>query len=101
MRCARSAPGFPAGTGAIWGAPARRRSCGRAGPPAVGRLGRGPAPRAGAERRAGLSLSLLDLREAGGTVETRRIPLMFNYHTYQVFFSGLRVPADQLIGAEG
>src|SRR5215831_15895866 len=45
------------------------------------------------DRAAGLSLFLLDLREAGGTVETRRIPLMFNYHTYQVFFSGLRVPA--------
>jgi len=54
-----------------------------------------------ADRAAGLSLLLVDLREAGGAVETRRIPLMFNYHTYQVFFSGLRVPAGNLIGAEG
>src|SRR6516162_7540516 len=54
-----------------------------------------------ADRAAGLSLLLVDLREAGGTVETRRIPLMFNYHTYQVFFSGLRVPAGNLIGVEG
>src|SRR5215468_3488435 len=46
-------------------------------------------------------LLLVDLREAGGAVETRRIPLMFNYHTYQVFFSGLRVPAGNLIGEEG
>src|SRR6266702_3542903 len=45
------------------------------------------------DRAAGLSLFLVDLREAGGAVQTRRIPLMFNYHTYQVFFSGLRVPA--------
>src|SRR5215467_12735936 len=58
-------------------------------------------PPTGADRAAGLSLFLVDLREAGGTVETRRIPLMFNYHTYQVFFSGLRVPAGQLIGVEG
>ena len=58
-------------------------------------------PPAEADRTAGLSLFLLDLREAGGTLETRRIPLMFNYHTYQVFFSGLRVPAGQLIGVEG
>src|SRR5215471_272306 len=58
-------------------------------------------PPTAADRAAGLSLFLLDLREAGGTVETRRIPLMFNYHTYQVFFSGLRVPAGHLIGAEG
>src|SRR5437763_1335739 len=39
--------------------------------------------------------------QAGGAVETRRIPLMFNYHTYQVFFSGLRVPAGNLIGVAG
>ena len=58
-------------------------------------------PPTAADRAAGLSLLLIDLREAGGTVETRRIPLMFNYHTYQVFFSGLRVPAGNLIGAEG
>jgi acyl-CoA dehydrogenase len=58
-------------------------------------------PPAAADRAAGLSLFLVDLREAGGTVETRRIPLMFNYHTYQVFFSGLRVPAGNLIGVEG
>src|SRR5215510_5503973 len=49
-------------------------------------------PPTAADRAAGLSLFLVDLREAGGAVATRRIPLMFNYHTYQVFFSGLRVP---------
>ena len=54
-----------------------------------------------ADRAAGLSLFLVDLREARGAVQTRRIPLMFNYHTYQVFFSGLRVPAGNLIGVAG
>ena len=52
-------------------------------------------------RTDGLSLFLVDLREAGGAIETRRIPMMFNHHTYQVFISGLRVPAANLIGAEG
>jgi acyl-CoA dehydrogenase len=52
-------------------------------------------------RAEGLSLFLVDLREAGGAIETRRIPMMFNHHTYQVFISGLRVPAGNLIGQEG
>ena len=52
-------------------------------------------------RTDGLSLFLVDLREAGGAVEARRIPVMFNHHTYQVFISGLRVPAENLIGHEG
>jgi acyl-CoA dehydrogenase len=55
--------------------------------------------RTGGPGAEGLSLFLVDLR-AGG-VETRRIPLMFNHHSYQVFFTGLRVPAENLIGAEG
>jgi acyl-CoA dehydrogenase len=52
-------------------------------------------------RTDGLSLFLVDLREAGDAIEARRIPMMFNHHTYQVFISGLRVPAANLIGAEG
>ncbi len=54
-----------------------------------------------ASRTGGLSLFLVDLREAGGAIQARRIPLMFNHHTYQVFISGLRVPAGNLIGEEG
>lgn len=54
-----------------------------------------------ANRTDGLSLFLADLREAGTAVETRRIPMMFNHHTYQVFISGLRVPAENLVGEEG
>lgn len=53
-------------------------------------------------RTEGLSLFLVDMRAAAdGAIETRRIPMMFNHHTYQVFFSGLRVPAENLIGTEG
>jgi acyl-CoA dehydrogenase len=59
-----------------------------------------PADRV-SSRTEGLSLFLVDLREAGGAIETRRIPMMFNHHTYQVFISGLRVPARNLIGQEG
>lgn len=55
----------------------------------------------GAPHTEGLSLFLVDLREAGGAIETRRIPMMFNHHTYQLFISGLRVPAENLIGEEG
>jgi acyl-CoA dehydrogenase len=54
-----------------------------------------------ASRTEGLSLFLVDLREAGDAIETRRIPMMFNYHTYQVFISDLRVSAKNLIGEEG
>ncbi|HLI15871.1 MAG TPA: acyl-CoA dehydrogenase family protein [Acidimicrobiales bacterium] len=55
------------------------------------------------QRTDGLSLFLVDLREArrAGTIETHRIPVMFNHHTYQVFLSDLEVPAENLIGAEG
>jgi acyl-CoA dehydrogenase len=59
-----------------------------------------PAAQA-ASRTEGLSLLLVDLRDAGCAIETRRIPMMFNHHTYQVFISDLRVPAENLIGAEG
>jgi acyl-CoA dehydrogenase len=52
-------------------------------------------------RTDGLSLFLVDLREAGDAIETRRIPMMFNHHTYQMFISGLRVPSANRIGAEG
>ncbi len=57
--------------------------------------------RTSAAGRDGLSLFLADLRPAGDAVQYRRIPVMFNHHTYQVFISGLRVPAANLIGIEG
>jgi acyl-CoA dehydrogenase len=54
-----------------------------------------------ARTEGGLSLFLVDLRESGDGMSTRRIPLMFNHHSYQVFFDGLRVPASNLVGVEG
>ncbi len=54
------------------------------------------------ERRTdGLSVFLVDLREAGDGIEWSRIPLMFNHHSYQLFLNELRIPASQLIGEEG
>lgn len=52
-------------------------------------------------KTAGLSIFLVDLREAGAAIQTQRIPLMFNHHTYQVFISDLEVPAENLVGEEG
>jgi acyl-CoA dehydrogenase len=55
-----------------------------------------------AERRTdGMSVFLVDLREAGSSVEHRRIPLMFNHHTYQLFITDLEIPRDHLVGEEG
>lgn len=52
-------------------------------------------------RTDGLSVLLVDLREAGDAVQVSRIPVMFNHHTYQVFISDLEVPVENLIGEEG
>ncbi len=57
-----------------------------------------PSPK---ERAVGLSVLLVDLRDAGSAIETRRIPMMFNHHTYEVFMNDLEVPAENLIGEEG
>ena len=56
----------------------------------------------GAKRSAGLSVFLIDLREAHGNgLEIRPLPAMVNHHATEVFFDGLRIPADSLIGNEG
>ncbi len=49
----------------------------------------------------GLSLFLVDLNEAGSSIEARRIPMMFNLHTYQVFLTDLVVPAENVVGEVG
>ncbi|RME50849.1 MAG: acyl-CoA dehydrogenase, partial [Caldilineae bacterium] len=55
-----------------------------------------------AKRTEGLSLFLVDLREAvGHGVTIRPIETMINHHTTEVFFDGLRVPAENRIGEEG
>ncbi len=57
----------------------------------------------GGDRTRGLSIFLVDLREArrAGTLVATRTRTMFNYETYQVEYVGLRIPADGLIGEEG
>jgi acyl-CoA dehydrogenase len=52
------------------------------------------------KRSSGLSVFLVDLREAEGlTVKPRRV--MMNNATTELVFEGLRVPAEDLIGEEG
>jgi acyl-CoA dehydrogenase len=53
------------------------------------------------ERTKGLSVFLVDLKAARGTIEIRPMEMMFNHHTYTLFFDGLELPADNLIGEEG
>ncbi|HLI28325.1 MAG TPA: acyl-CoA dehydrogenase family protein [Chloroflexota bacterium] len=53
------------------------------------------------DKTRGLSVFLVDLREAGGAIDVRPIDLMINHHSNEVFFDDLRVPAENLIGEEG
>jgi acyl-CoA dehydrogenase len=56
-------------------------------------------------RADGLSLFLVDLRrvrdEAPTSLEVKPVATMFNYATNEVFYHGMRIPADSLIGEEG
>ncbi len=53
-------------------------------------------------RTAGLSVFLVDMREAvGNGLTIRPIETMMNHSTTEVFFDNLRVPAANLIGEEG
>lgn len=53
-------------------------------------------------RTEGLSVLLVDLREAvGHGLEVRRIPTMVNHHANELAFENLEVPAQNLIGEEG
>ncbi len=60
-------------------------------------------PREKAQKRTeGLSVFLVDLREAKGKGLTiRPIRTMMNHATTEVFFDDVRVPAENLIGQEG
>lgn len=54
------------------------------------------------KRTEGLSVFLLDMREAQGRgLEIRPIRTMINHSTTEVFFDDLEIPADSLIGEEG
>ena len=50
----------------------------------------------------GLSVLLVDMREARGNgLEIRKLDAMINHNTTELFFDGLRVPVENLIGPEG
>lgn len=50
----------------------------------------------------GISVFLVDMREAlGNGMEIRKLDAMINHNTTEIFFDGLRVPAESLIGPEG
>lgn len=53
-----------------------------------------------AEKTHGLSLFLVDLREAKDRLRVEPIETMLNHHTNQVFFDDLHVPVENLIGEE-
>ncbi|MBI2186839.1 MAG: acyl-CoA/acyl-ACP dehydrogenase [Acidobacteria bacterium] len=54
------------------------------------------------KRTEGLSMLLVDVREAVGRGLTiRPIRTMMNHSTTELFFDGLKVPAENLIGEEG
>jgi acyl-CoA dehydrogenase len=54
------------------------------------------------KKSLGLSMFLVDLREAiGHGLEVRPIRTMMNHHSNELFFDGLEVPAENLIGEEG
>ncbi|KAA0125654.1 acyl-CoA dehydrogenase [Methylobacterium sp. P1-11] len=56
----------------------------------------------GMKRTDGLSVLLVDMREAKGNGLTiRPIRTMMNHATTEIFFDNLRVPAQNLIGEEG
>lgn len=49
----------------------------------------------------GLSIFLVDLKEAKKSIDVQPIEVMFNHHTNNVFFDNLLIPAENLIGDEG
>jgi acyl-CoA dehydrogenase len=54
-----------------------------------------------ADKTRGLSVFLVDLREAGSALDVRPIETMINHATNELFFTDLAIPADSLIGEEG
>ena len=54
------------------------------------------------KRTAGLSVFLIDMRDAlGNGLTIKPLPAMVNHATTEVFFDDLRIPKDALIGDEG
>jgi len=53
------------------------------------------------DKTRGLSVFIVDLQKAKETLEVKPLDLMINHHTNALFFDGLEVPAENLIGQEG
>jgi acyl-CoA dehydrogenase len=53
------------------------------------------------DKTRGLSVFIVDLREAKGTLEVKPLDLMINHHTNALFFENVEVPVENLIGEEG
>jgi acyl-CoA dehydrogenase len=53
------------------------------------------------DKTKGLSVFIVDLREAKAKLEVKPLDLMINHHTNALFFDGVEVPAENLIGEEG
>ncbi|MDA1216521.1 MAG: acyl-CoA/acyl-ACP dehydrogenase [Chloroflexi bacterium] len=53
------------------------------------------------DRTMGLSTFIVDMREAGKSIQIQPLDMMINHHTNVVFFDDLEVPAENLIGEEG
>jgi acyl-CoA dehydrogenase len=54
-----------------------------------------------AHKTDGMSLFLVDLREAGSSIDVRPIETMVNHETNALFITDLRLPSDALVGDEG
>jgi acyl-CoA dehydrogenase len=53
------------------------------------------------DKTRGLSVFIVDLREAEGKLEVKPLDLMINHHTNTLFFDNVEVPIANLIGQEG
>ena len=66
-------------------------------------LARTTAKEQAAKRTDGISVFIVDMAaaKAQGTMTIRPIRTMMNHSTTEVFFDGMRVPAENLVGEEG
>jgi acyl-CoA dehydrogenase len=53
------------------------------------------------DKTRGLSVFIVDMRNAKGKLEIKPLDIMINHHTNALFFDGLEVPSENLIGEEG
>ena len=53
------------------------------------------------DKTRGLSVFIVDLREAKEKLEVKPLDLMINHHTNAVFFDNVEVPLENLVGQEG